>query len=113
AVETCGARLDEVEDPRFEADAVQAVDLLDARRARHVHLGHEPVDDVESDEVEAVGLELRRHPAADLAVAGVDRGALDAPAHVDVAAVLVLARDAEDRAERLAREDDEALVALA
>ena len=42
AVERGGARLDEVEDARLQADAVEAVDLLDAGRARDVHLGHEP-----------------------------------------------------------------------
>ena len=35
------------------------VDLLDARRARHVHLGQVVANDVEANEVEPIALEAR------------------------------------------------------
>src|SRR5262245_43141208 len=63
-----GAGLGEVEDPRREADAVEAVDLLHAGRAGDVDLGHEATDHVEADEVESVGRQAWRERAADLAV---------------------------------------------
>src|SRR5262249_55239413 len=91
---------------------VEAVDFLDAGGARDVDLGDEAADDVEADEVETVEPEAGRHPAADLSGAVVD-GAPDHPAaDADVAAGLGRAGHAEDRAERLAVEDDQALVAV-
>src|SRR5262249_24079309 len=92
AVEARRTRLDEVEDARLEADAVEDVDLLDPRRAGDVHLRHQAADDVEADEPEPVAAQPRRRATADLPVALVDRRAHDAAADVDVAAVLVVPR---------------------
>ncbi len=67
----------------------------------------------EADEAEPAGEELGREALADLAVARVERGALGAPARRQVAAEVGAARDAQDGAERLAVEQQDALVAAA
>ena len=72
AIERSGCVLDEVQHLGFEARAVEAVDLLDARRARHVDLGHQAADHVEPDEVQPIGRQPRGERPADLAVAIVD-----------------------------------------
>src|SRR5512139_3872988 len=92
--------------------AGEAAELLDAGRARDVDLGEVLADDVEADEDEAVGLEARADGADELALARREVGRDDAAADVDVRADLVAARDTQDRAERLAVEQEDALVAL-
>ncbi len=47
------AFFDGVPDVGFDADPVEAVDLLDAGRRGHVDLGHEAADHVDADEDEA------------------------------------------------------------
>src|SRR6266851_4015367 len=106
-------RLDEIDHLGLEVGLIQPIDLLDSRGRGHVDLGQVVADDVEPDEIEPVALQARPHHRADLAVA---RGYLsfDAiAADVDIAAVLVVARDSQRASQRLAVEHDQPLVAVA
>src|SRR5689334_15375027 len=103
--------LHECDHLRLEAHAVEAVDLLDAGRARDVDLGQVVADDVEADEVESGGAQARTYAVADAPLALGEHDLAGGAADVEVRAVLVVARDPRDRAERLAVEHDHALVA--
>ena len=88
-------------------------ELLDAGRARHVDLGEALADDVEPDEHEPVRAEPRRHRLHHRQLGVRELGGDHAPPDVDVRAQIVGARDAQDGAERLAVEEQDALVAHA
>src|SRR5581483_7342222 len=104
-------RLHPVDHDRFDLRARERVDLLHAGRARDVHLGQPVADHVEPDEDEAVLLQARRERPADLQLALRELRLLGLPADVEVRPVLLLARDAQHRALRLAVDQDDALVA--
>ena len=90
---------------RLEPYAVEAVDLLHPRRRRDVDLGEHAADDVDADEVEPVGAQLRRDRGADLAVARVELATCAArPPTCRFERVSSLARHAQDGADRLAVE---------
>jgi len=75
---------DSVEDFRLDAAILEAVDLLDARRARHVDLGQEASDDVDSDEEEAVATQGRAQCIDDPPVVGIEFGPLWPPPDVEI-----------------------------
>ena len=64
------ASLDGVPDLRLEADAVEAVDLLDAGRRGDVDLGEIVADHVDAHEDQATAAQGRADGLADLPVAG-------------------------------------------
>ena len=97
----------------FEVGVVEAIDFLHAGWAGDVHLGQVVADYIQADEIEAVLFQARPQRRADFAIA-IGHGGLHAgAADVDVAAMLVVARDAQGASQWLALQHDKALVAIA
>src|SRR5262245_18793939 len=103
--------LDPLDHPLLVARAVERVHLLAPGRAGHVHLGQAAADHVDADEEEPIAREPRPEALDDAPIVGIERGLLGAPAHVEVRARLPLRRNAQHGAERLALEQQDALVA--
>src|SRR5262249_20369182 len=82
-------------------------------RAGHVHLGEHSADDIEPDEPEAVATEERPDGGANLLLARVQCRALALAPDVQIAARLVLARHAQDRADDLPVQKEDPFVSLA
>ena len=113
ALRSTDERLDGIEDARLELGALERVHLLHPRRAGDVDLGQPPPDHVDADEEQPVPPQRRGEALDDPAVVVVQTGARRPPADVEVRADLALGRNAQQRAERLPVEQQDALVAAA
>src|SRR3546814_18501819 len=100
-------------DFRFQAEAIEAVDLLQAGRRGDVDFGHVVADDVDADKDEPAFLQGRADGLADLELAARQLGLLWPPAGVHVGARLASGRHAVDGAGRAAVDEHDALVAAA
>src|SRR5258708_15715851 len=107
-VEPC---LDRIPDERLQSAPVEPVDLTNAGRRGHVDLGQIVADDVDADEEQALPAQRRTDRRTDLAFApgqsALHRGAAD----MQIGARLALGRHPQYRADRLALDEDDALVA--
>src|SRR5262249_11532102 len=106
-------RLDAIPDLRLQRHTVEAVDLLQAGGRGDVDLGEPVADHVDADEYNAEPRQLRADRVADLAVALGEFGLHRLAADMHVGARLALGGHAVDDADRLAVDQDDALVALA
>src|SRR3546814_12900987 len=79
-------------DFRFQAEAIEAVDLLQAGRRGDVDFGHVVADDVDADKDEPAFLQGRADGLADLELAARQLGLLWPPAGVHVGARLAFGR---------------------
>src|SRR5262249_30654800 len=89
---------------------VEAPEFLDAGGARHVHLDQLLADQVEPHEPQPALAQLARDARHECLLTGAELGGHDSPARMNVGAHVVLARYALNRAERLAVEQEHALV---
>src|SRR3546814_17894459 len=97
-------------DFRFQAEAIEAVDLLQAGRRGDVDFGHVLADDVDADKDEPAFLQGRADGLADLEPAARQLGLLLSPAGVRVAARLASGPHAADGAGRAAVDENAARV---
>src|SRR5258708_38746824 len=94
--------LDSIPDLRFQRDAVETVDLLQAGRRGDVDLGEIVADHVDADEQQAALGELRPDDLAQFPVALAERVLHRHAADMHVRPRLALGRHAVDEAARLA-----------
>src|SRR5882672_4114361 len=106
-------RLDAIPDLGLQRHPVEPVDLLQAGRRGDVDLGEPVADHVDADEDHAEPRQFRSDGVADLAVALAELGLHRFAADMHVGARLAFGRHAIDDADRLAVDQDDALVALA
>ena len=110
---SCALGLDCIPQKARDIGTAEALDLADAGRRGNVDLGEIIADHVDADEKEATFAQGGADAVADFLLAFRQFRMLGAPADMHVGPAVVLGRHAVDRADRLAIDQDDALVALA
>lgn len=87
--------------------------LSDPGGARHVDFRQFATNEIEADEMEAIGGQSGTDIGDELALVGIELRRLDRAAHVDVRPELAFRRNAQDGAERSSTEEEDPLVAAA
>src|SRR5579864_7339533 len=106
------ALFDRVPNPLFERRTVQAVDFLDSGRRGDVDFGEIVADHIDANENQAFRPEGGPDRGANIALATANLGLNRLAADMEIGARLPLRRHAQHRADRLAIDEDDALVAL-